>query len=64
MKRKPGTVTHRRNSGSFGFGVRALCGAKDGTMSSNPKNVNCALCLEHIKRFREAAQRRSERTAL
>lgn len=51
-------TTHRRNTGSFGFGLKALCGAKGGKMVTNPKYVDCAECIELIKSQRAAAKAR------
>lgn len=47
---------HRRNTGSFGFGMKALCGVKGGKMVTNPKYVDCAECKRLIKLYRAAVK--------
>lgn len=53
-------VLHRRNSGSFRFGLTALCGEKGDKlrMTTNTKWVTCSACRVRIDAQRAAAKER------
>lgn len=53
-------VLHRRNAGSFRFGINALCGASGQKlqMTTNTRWVKCPECLWLIAAMRKAAKER------
>jgi hypothetical protein len=56
-------VTHHRATGSFGFGVTALCGASGSGLkaTTRPKYVSCPACQVKDKAIKAAARERAAR---